>query len=223
MRYPETAYFEWLDEVWPAPFVGEVGSIRLAVKLALANHIGLEGDTQAAKSSQLRPEMSPDALTLVGRDRGISRGPTETDTQYRARVAAAWTAWEYAGTAYTIISQLALLGVTAEVKGNNDWNWDGNTLAWARFWVVITAHPWSTSSWTWGDGTQWGDGSLWGSGASAAETDNVRRIIRQWKPAHAYCNAIIIVNDPVTWAAEQPDGTWGDISNRTLAASYVDL
>lgn len=220
-KTPESAYFAYQREVFPAPFAGPVADIYFGVKLALNNHAGLEADTDACRLNDLsRNDLPADAIAYKGRDRGLDRGPTETDAQYLARLRDAWTAWEFAGTETAIISQLALIGVTATIVENGDWDWDGNTGAWARFWVLIESSPWSGSTWQWGDGTRWGDGSTWGTTASVEEVETVRRIVRQWKPAHCFCDSIIVVVDPVTWAAEQPDGTWGDWANRSLGAAY---
>ncbi|MGW8285744.1 MAG: hypothetical protein ACWGPR_08500 [Candidatus Deferrimicrobiaceae bacterium] len=217
---PQTAYFDWQGEVMPPWLAGPVGQRYIGTCCSLTNHIGLEGDTLALRAAQLtNPDQPPDAISRLGAERQLDRGPTETDAQYKARLNDAWTAWEYAGAAYSITSQLALIGLTAEVKQNTDWDWDGNTAAWARFWVVVTSHPWTTS-WQWGDGSVWGGGQTWGSTASIQEVQTVQSIVAQWKPAHCFCDKIIIVVNSSQWAIEQPDGTWDDPANRSTAALY---
>lgn len=51
------------------------------------------------------PGLAPlDALPLIGRERGIPRGRTETVDSYRARLRAAWESWRWAGTPYGILT-----------------------------------------------------------------------------------------------------------------------
>jgi len=172
----------------------------------------------------------PSALKYIGQERKLPRVSSETNSQYRERLLDAWRAWTFAGTPAAITGQLALLGYGSYIKenggpgktGDRYWDWDGNDAAWARFWVVIDDHPWSHDAGIdYDDGSNYDDGHLWdGLGATAGEIDDIRQIIQQWKPGNCFCAGIVVVTDPVTFAAEQPDGTWGDYSNRSTAAVY---
>lgn len=105
------------------------------------------------------------ALKLIGKDRGIVRGRSETAAHYAARL----KRWRYPrghrvrGSAFAFLEQLAEYwgGVhcwTIDVKGNlhdrtaagvesysygNPWNWDGvaPTPRWGRWWTVLDVSP----------------------------------------------------------------------------------
>jgi hypothetical protein len=66
---------------------------------------------QAVKARM--PLLAPtDALNLLGIERSIPRGPSESDAAYGLRLQAAWNTWPWAGTAFGILSALAALGYT---------------------------------------------------------------------------------------------------------------
>lgn len=162
------------------------------------------------------PTFPTDALGHVGNERLMERYATETDDGYKERVRGAWVAWPQAGTLGAMLQQLTAAGFDAEIKEMADWDWDGDAANWSRLWVVIHNTGWSRT--TWGDGRVWGEG-VWGCDAPREEVHTLRRLVSKWKPTH--CVAIIVVVlDEVTWAAEQPDGTWGDPTNRSRSALY---
>ena len=103
-----------------------------------------------------------------------------------------------------------------------NWIWDDYTgTRWARFWVIIyptstTPNLYSTTTPKWGDGIKWGEFAYGLTstqvGSSAAdEVEGVRKVIAQWKPAHATCLWIIYAFDDTTFdpASPEPDGSWG--------------
>lgn len=51
-----------------------------------------------------------DALNQIGSDRLLPRGTGESDAAYSARLAAAWAAWEFAGSHYGVLRALQLAG-----------------------------------------------------------------------------------------------------------------
>jgi len=111
-----------------------------------------------------------------------------------------------------------------------NWDWDGSPAShWSRFWVVIYpvggTDPWARNG-------QIGDADLWGAGvvgtagktvgttATPAQVASVRQIIRDWKPANAICEWIIIAFDAATFTpagATDPNGEWGSWGNHTGA------
>jgi len=137
--------------------------------------IGVPMDTLAEAFNQATlarfPMTAPeDALFLIGRDRGIVRGPNETSISYRARLLLWIEAWKGAGVGRAMLDQLAgyLTPATARIRiwtqvgviytreadgaftvehaTGAPWNWDGHPELWARFWVIIYAIggvPWS--------------------------------------------------------------------------------
>ncbi len=56
-----------------------------------------------------------DALDSLGSERQIERGPSESDTDYAARVAGAWETWQYGGTALGVLTALSEAGYASAV------------------------------------------------------------------------------------------------------------
>jgi len=114
---------------------------------------------RAGLEARFPSRAQPDALALIGADRGIPRGRTETDAHYAQRL----IAWRYPrghrvrGSAFALLSQVSeyfgrLHCFTIDVKLNRHdrsidgseqfsygapWNWDGTTDPKGRFWVVL--------------------------------------------------------------------------------------
>lgn len=169
-----------------------------------------------AAGSLEAPTFPADAIGLIGSERNMERYNSETDDQYATRIHGAWVAWPQAGTRNGLLSQLAGAGFDAEIKEMRDWDWDGNAANWSRIWVVIHNTGWVRT--TWGDGRKWGEG-VWGVNAPRDVVHTLRRLIRKWKPAHVVA-IVVVVLDEVTWALEQPDGSWDIPANRSRSALY---
>jgi hypothetical protein len=198
----------WLRGPWGEKLVTTIGGI-FDEAYGAAFQAGAAGSVGA-------PTFPNDALALVGSERNIERYPAETDAEYKTRVKGAWESWQQAGT-MRIVSELAYLGFTAEIKENWDWDWDGDEgTNWSRFWVVITGHDFELTRW--GDGRKWGEG-VWGCDATVEEANALLRLVRKWKPGHTFPITIIVLNEDV-WDTDQPDGTWGDPANRSTWALY---
>lgn len=184
-----------------------------------------------------------EALPLIGRDRRIRRGLAETDESYAARLIGWLAAWRRAGSAYAILDQLAAhLGTPAGtirlVNANGtwwtrnpdgtrerhvtlptkNWDWDGHSELWARFWVVLYADDYGwTRDGTWGDGSTWGDDGMgWGlSNLPWQVVTDLRGTISEWKSAAAVCKNLLISFDPAypdpadPAGAPYPEGSWG--------------
>lgn len=157
---------------------------------------------------RLPDSAAPDSLPLIADERQLEPMPGETQASWVARLLAAWTAWQYAGTVKGVVDNIKLTGLT-NVQLFDRWDWpDGNAAAWARFYVVIgPPHAW-VSDGTWGDPGTWGDGGTWGSNATPDEVARVVRQVRLWKAAHAHCEGIFVVLSGELWGS--PTGTWGD-------------
>jgi len=205
------------------------------------------------------PKYAPaDALAAIGRDRRVFRGLQESDESYRNRLIRWLDDRKNAGTSIALAERLAeYLGPLPRIRivdnsGNwltrdpdgtitrqslpGSWNWDGNTVAWTRFWVVIYPNGLWTEGQTWnGAGTQaWGDqGHTWGSTATPDEISMLRSIIDDWKPKFARCEKIILAFDSASFTpgSAEPDGTWDkwsknvagvQVKNRLQTARYVE-
>jgi hypothetical protein len=84
----------WLQDQWGRAFLGALGARKDA-------HVALL--KEAAKCGM--PSLCPvDALALLGAERGIDRGPAETEASYRGRVRAAWDTWRWAGTPFGLLA-----------------------------------------------------------------------------------------------------------------------
>lgn len=209
-----------------------------------------------ARFPQQGPDGTPgpaDALAALGRDRGVVRGIDETDTSYAYRLTQWLVDARTRGTAFTLMKQLAAycdwdgskgcsfrvvdnrgnwfsrsaLGVETSSLNTGNWNWDGDTASWSRFWVVIyPGTRWIDTGDDWGDVIEWGDGATtWGStGITEAQTRTLQAIVADWKPAGTRCHTIILALNSATFSpsAPEPDGTWGYWSNRLTSALYLD-
>lgn len=118
---------------------------------------------------------------------------------------------------------------TSNVAAKN-WDWDGGDAAhWARFWVIIYpvngVDPWAPNGLI-GDADLWSDGGVGhpdrtiGTTATPSQVASVRSIIREWKPAHARCEWVIVAFDSATFSpsgSTDPAGEWGSWGNHTGA------
>ena len=175
-----------------------------------------------------------DAAVALGRDQRVVRGIGETQTAYAARLKQWLIERRTAGNPYTLMRQLAAYvgttnGVsfrTVDVNGNwyardasgvetsslalGNWNWDGDTAAWSRFWVIIYPGTLWAAEDVWGVGV-WGDtsGTL-GATVTPEEAATLRSIVEDWKPGGTIGEIILAFDvssfDPT---APEPDGTWG--------------
>lgn len=141
----------------------------------------------------------PSALALIGDDRGIVRGRSETIEQYARRL----IAWRYPrghrtrGSAFALLSQVVAYwgdaitfantidkssnlhvtladGTESYFYGAITWNWDGTPISpnWARFWLGITVSATSGIG-AWPD---FDDPELWGGALNADVCVGIRGI-----------------------------------------------
>lgn len=74
-------------------------------------------DQKAAAKQGLPGACFPDALPLIGAERLLDRSPVDTDAQYAMRLSEAFAIWPFAGSAYSILTALAVDGFTS-TNGN---------------------------------------------------------------------------------------------------------
>lgn len=184
-----------------------------------------------------------ETLPLIGRQRRITRTPTETDAEYAARICTWRQVNGRRGNPFALMEQIQAhlapdtvrvavvnnqghrleieTDGTPSVVGATSWDWDGNTDKWSRCWVLIYDSSW-VSDGDWGDAGTWGDsptGTI-GSDATQEEVARVRTLVNEWGSAHARIVHVVIVLDETAWEAAQPDGDWDRYHNRNSSVAY---
>jgi hypothetical protein len=246
-----------LDRVSPVFLRGPNGEkLRAGVTLVLDALVQLAEMGVKARMPDLAPE---DALPLIGRDRRIRRGFIESSASYRVRLKRWLDDHRIAGSSFAVMQQVrgymspytprmrvvhtspdgALAkwctlnpDGTKEVHHQSpcNWDWDGQTTAWWRSWLIIygSGTPWlqepdyndtSPVDAIWGS-----DQFTWGSTAKADEVRSIQTIVGEWTAAHQiYQNIIICWDDskfsPTGSGAGYPDGTWGKWGKRVSGVS----
>lgn len=150
---------------------------RLLGFMAAVHDVCADGVTHATGCRF--PKHAPsDALTPLGRDRVLLRGPGESDEQYRARIVGAWEAWQWGGTSTGILSQLEAYGLSPVLIANYEWDaeYPHDSDNWSRFWIVL---PPSSHAYV-------------GSFPSSDEA-TIRSLIRKWKDGCEVCVEVIAV------------------------------
>lgn len=175
------------------------------------NHLGAVGgvlDELAARAhtvmlSRLIPHAPEDALTMLGRERGLTRYPGEPLDTFRARVAGAWVYWQQAGTLPGIVAALKQAGYRATVIEHFR---DPDREHWAEFSVLVQPlERLETDAW-WG-GTTWGGGRKWGFVLPAVPLAYLPELVRELKPAHARVRRVLWSPRGRFWGG---DVTWGE-------------
>lgn len=218
---PRKTYRQHVELISPTVLLGENASRYIAGELSLIADMMASWSVQSGRAPNFTDPYQPvDALALLGDERLSPRYAIDTDATYRARLRNAWERWKQGGSEIGLKAELAAYGLTAEVKLNNEWDWDGNAANWSRFWVVLHDHPWLPPAELGEPGPVLDGTTTLGSTATPEEVDTVRKIVRRWKPAHMVCSHIILVFDETAWASTQPDGTWAESWNRCADACY---
>lgn len=145
--------------------------------------------------------MAPvDALARHARDVALEQLPGESDASLRARVAAAWDFWPWAGTRTGLETAANLLGyLDASIRTARDLSRD----PWAQWFLFTTDHT-VTRNRTWGAPAKWGAG-VWGSDASRDYARRVRRLLRIVSNARDIGWVVLTLTEPGVWGT----GTWG--------------
>lgn len=93
----------------------------------------------------------------------------------------------------------------------SNWNWDGQTSKWSRFWVIAYAPARLCSLIRYGDGSHYGDGIPYAGASSHQVAQDLVDMIRGWKGAHSALWGYCIATDPASFdptasATTSPDG-----------------
>jgi len=207
------------DQFNKPAFRGKFG-IAWQTVMGKAWDIELDRITQARRARC--PDLCPlDGLFYLGLERMLERvvmagGASEAEGDYRGDLRRAWSIWNLAGSADAHIASMQRMGLTnITVHRRAEWNSppaaDNSYVnafqynVWAQFDILIDQpYPWKPLIW---GGWIWGDGHTWGSTATAAEIDQIRRLLRQFRAAH----------ETPTWAVLNLGGgkvwggfVWGD-------------
>lgn len=132
---------------------------------------------------------APDALSPAGDELSLPRYPSETATQYKERLARAWTDWQTAGHETSIVAQLTAAGFPgAEIyyASAADTHWSKFVVFYPAGTHGVTSSGPGYGSFTWGDGTTYGP-----LGISAQDLSALRNIILKFKPAHWICSGLV--------------------------------
>jgi len=184
----------------PKRFAGTMGRMFWG-GIALVYDALAEGVTyaQAASLIQHAPD---DALPIIGWERGIVQGISESNDSYRDRLQNAWTAWPEGGTSTGILSQLdPYFGGSGVVVASRDPEGGSLAFPWSWFYVYYDAGEHPVTELDFG-----------------VET-TARSIVRKWKDASEVCRAISLVlsgriygmTDGYTYGDADSDGlTYGD-------------
>lgn len=186
--------------------------------IALIADTALEGMKLALFANWLLEPTSPDdILPKIARERRLPRYPAETAAQHRARLHAAWTTWQQAGSDQNLVTQFAFAGWPGALIFDNvdiyQWEDPHDTENISRFWVILPPGSHSfTSDGNWDDPGDWNDGGLWNSNATTEQIQTMRSIVRKFKPVDWKCEAIIAVNswnEPTLSQGDNfADGSW---------------
>lgn len=164
---------------------------------------GLLNGAQSAVASRWVSRCPADALRVHGSAFGMPQAPGEGDEEYRKRLKKLWYLAEWRGTAKGIVDALAFVGMTnVEIKEAFTAGWgrhydvgglDPKKTRWFNV-IIRHPHPFGTDfGFRYGDGTTYGSGKTYGVNGDPRWVEIVRHIVRNMKPAHAHCEAIIVV------------------------------
>jgi hypothetical protein len=210
----------WLQDSYSQTWLRGVGDLKDAAEPATGgHHDGSLGRLKAALK-QRYPSTSSD-LDAIGWERKIERNLAETEEQYAARLQDAWNLWQWGGTAYGLLCALRDVGfppALVEIVGRLQFSLDGDGA------LVRTDLP--AGSWCCDSTPQWpAAGSFWSAfivlfpaawSPSAAEIEQLQRLVRDWKSRNSTCTDIAIIQlgrcwdycEGLTWDT-QP-GVWGN-------------
>jgi hypothetical protein len=95
----------------------------------------------------------------------------------------------------------------------SNWDYDGQTAKWARFWVLLFSPP-SWALQTYDSGCRYDDTGVYYDGLITAVGIDLVSMIREWQGAHSLLQSFILVDTPNVpiqspLTLESPAGNWG--------------
>lgn len=225
-----TTYSDWLMALLPPPLAGRWGK-------ALAGTIGggineLLPLAKLAAKTALVADAPDDALAYHGRDRGLPQAPGESIDAHRARLAAAWESWRWAGSERAIRDALVLAQLgDAKLYAQRELPMPPRTTWWSRFTVVFSGRAIWDGSLPWDDDLGLWDGRLVAPIEALTDAEAralLRAVIRPWKCARDRVTAVIVARGSLLWdegdAWDQPiawDG--GDTPTELSSEPWDDV
>ncbi len=187
------------------------------------------GDALVAGAKQRFPNYySADSLPVLGRERRITRGRSESDAAYGERLARFLTDHRMRGGPYALLSQLFIhytpdtfpielvyyaagrrfvMDVAGEVtRDATAWSPDSNAAMWARWWLFYYTDQWAVTP------------------PTDAELQDLRLIPRQWNAAHPLGYIVLFPGDAELW--NWPTGhLWNEtgVWNTTGTARFIEV
>lgn len=161
-----------------------------------------------------------DALSYMGADRRLTKGPAEPDTAWRARIDDAADVWSWAGTVAPdgLIGHLVAYGFTdgtdvPVLLESQDVGAPTRASYWSQFWIIIpeTCHSYTTT-------------------VPADVTELLRRLVRQFRSPEAICASMVFITagertwdwgTPASWDAWAALGrTWDEHTGITVTGGF---
>lgn len=201
---------------------------------------------------------SNESLPRLSSERMIYQGPNESPSSFAARLATWWDVAKHSAMFLTMAQQIqayCLPGLyRVEIVQNNGlrytlgadgswtidqttWNWDGDTMKWSRFWVLLSNTSLGVTGYdatienaslTIGAFNAQPDGRDVGSDTPFLNYDTspvpdhreIRRIMEVHRAPHACCDLILLLLGHDNFWASPPAGNWDRWKNRSSLALY---
>jgi hypothetical protein len=239
--------YRWLVPGWLR--WGEGDGVLLSLSQLLDEYTMRLRDGIARRFPSYAADANDDvALAMIGKDRGIIRGRSETTEHYAARL----VEWRYPrghrvrGSAFALLTQISEYfgGVqcwTVDANGTRHarsaageeyfdygsaWDWDDRPDEEVyRFWVVLDGSSFAGEQPDFGDPTLWADagGTIGQTGVAAEDVRAMRRLMtgRAWRPAGTQPMWVIVTLTPILGTTlPAPDATWKNWS-RNVGGTQV--
>jgi len=215
---PPPTYVQWFTSLLPGPLAGPWGR-RWATAVGEIGGDELLADAKVAVKARFPSEAPEDALPLLGADRVIPGLPGETVAAWRARIAAAWDTWQWAGTRTGLELAATQLGwTTFTLRSSRDWlpdlPPDGNAALWARWWLILPEATHGFALDVWDDPGTWDDGGTWDTDATLEDVARITGHLRAQTNARdrGYVRLLFADGDGDVWGPDEPfdHGVWAD-------------
>jgi hypothetical protein len=98
----------------------------------------------------------------------------------------------------------------------SNWDYDGQTSHWWRFWVIIYPPTRFLTVPHYGDGTKYGDGSIYAGGATKQIARDLVDMILEWQAGHSNLWGYIFATDPASFLPTATPALIGSTHQSTL-------